>query len=692
MAVENNITITHPDVAKEWDYEKNNGLLPTDVTKGSTKKVFWKCQKGHSFDARIDHRCLMHTGCRFCSHKDVMPGETDLATVYPEIAAEWDYINNTDTPDHKLPFSNSKVSWICPICHKNYERKICDRTLNRMGCPHCTKPGERSTSQQEQSFIYYFSKVTETQSRIKIQGKEIDIYLPQLSAGIEYHGEYYHMKRTEKDEGKKALLKANGIRLITVKCERERTITDDTIAMETKEKANPSLSEMEWAIKESFSLLSLPMPDIDLKRDLSEIYALYIRSIKENNISTKYPDVAVDWNYELNKGLTPEMFAFASNKTVWWTCKVCGNDYDMKISNRTVNQMECPYCAGKRIKVGFNDLATTNPELLGDWDYINNHIKPEEISKGSDKQVRWKCRKCGYEWPAAISSRVAGSGCPACAGRVVVKGFNDLETLNPDVAALWNYSRNNHLPSDYTKMSNDKAWWLCPNCGHEWQAQISSISSGRRCPECAKRTRPVSRRKTMVKKKGSLADNYPELLAEWDYSKNKILPEDYPCGSDQKVWWICPNCGHSYEMSVYCRTGMKQNCPECGKIKSVVSSQKKRLEKRGTLVETCPDILDEWDYVKNERGPETYTKGSKAKVWWKCSKGHSWQAVIRTRAVLNCGCPLCSGRVRCMNVDTGEIFDNYTEAAKSIGVTRKAITFAIKHGTKCKGYRWKTIE
>ncbi|MBO4355292.1 MAG: zinc-ribbon domain-containing protein, partial [Clostridia bacterium] len=500
----------------------------------------------------------------------------------------------------------------------------------------------------------------------------------------------YHIKRTKKDEEKKADLTANGIKLITVKCGRERDVTDDTIVMETKYKANPSLRECEWAIKESFSLLSIPKPDIDLKRDLSEIYALYIRSIKENNISSKYPEIAADWNYELNKGLTPEMFSFGSNKKVWWTCKVCGNDYDMIISHRT-NNMGCPYCVGKRIKAGFNDLATTHPQLLSEWDYDKNILKPEEIGKGSDKKVWWKCRICGYEWEATISSRSAGCGCPACAGRTVVKGFNDFETLNPDAAALWNFSLNKSLPSDYTQGSNTKVWWLCPDCGHEWQTAICSISTGGRCPECAKRSRPIERRKTLIKKQGSLAVNYPELIKEWDHSKNILLPEDCPCGTEQKVWWICPDCGHSYETSVYCRV-MKHGCPECGKKKNVISAQKKRLADRGSLVDNCPEILNEWDYDKNERGPETYTKGSKAKVWWKCSKGHSWQASIRTRTVPKCGCPACAGKVKCMNVETGEIFDNYTAAAKSVGVTRKAITFAIKHGRKSKGYHWKAVD
>ena len=90
-----NLAETHPQIAAEWDYEMNGDLLPSDVSKGMTTEVYWKCSNGHSYQARIDHRCSMNSGCRYCSHRKPYPGETDLATVYPEIAQEWDFCTNT---------------------------------------------------------------------------------------------------------------------------------------------------------------------------------------------------------------------------------------------------------------------------------------------------------------------------------------------------------------------------------------------------------------------------------------------------------------------------------------------------------------------------------------------------------------------------------------------------------------------
>lgn len=635
-----------PELIAEWDYEKNTGISTDSVTSGCGQKVWWICPNGHSYSARIDHRCSMHSGCPYCAGKKPLRGETDLASVYPEIAAEWDRKNNPDPPEEYLPYSNIRKSWVCPICEKSYTRKIVERTLGKMGCPYCTKPGERSTSQQEQSFVFYLSQVTCVVNRKKIEGYEVDVYLPELRTGIEYHGEYYHLDRTEKDQAKAEHLAKLGIRLITIKSDRTRSVAHDTVVMQTSSlKTNPSDTELEWAISETFGLLSFPLPDINLKRDRSKIYALYIGSIKKNSLAEQHPKIASEWNYSLNKGLKPEMFAAASNKIVWWTCSKCKNDYEMKIANRTSNSQGCPFCAGKKVKAGYNDLATTHPQIAAEWDHEKNDKSPQDYSYGSDIKVWWICKKCGYSWIAAISSRTAGKGCPACAGKIVISGVNDLATICPDALKIWDYDRNNVMPGDVLAHSNKKAHWKCDHCGHEWEAVISSVVSGCRCPLCARKNRPIGLKNTLLLKRGSFAEQHPELLDEWDYERNEKQPEEYLSGSDQKVQWVCKTCGYHWSMSIYCRTKQGQGCPKCGREKSDASRHSNILARRGTLADQCPDLLSEWDFEKNEKGPECYTKGSKESVWWKCSKGHSWSAKIYARTgSKKSGCPICANK------------------------------------------------
>ena len=100
-----------------------------------------------------------------------------------------------------------------------------------------------------------------------------------------------------------------------------------------------------------------------------------------------------------------------------------------------------------------------NKKLMSEWDWHKNEnlgFIPSQITMGSDKKVWWKCNK-GHEWQAIIKSRNKGNGCPYCAGKKVLKGYNDLDTLNPKLASEWHHTKNGELtPKDVTVGSNKK--------------------------------------------------------------------------------------------------------------------------------------------------------------------------------------------------------------------------------------------
>ena len=75
--------------------------------------------------------------------------------------------------------------------------------------------------------------------------------------------------------------------------------------------------------------------------------------------------------------------------------------------------------------------------LLKEWDESRNFpLTPDTVSYGSKKKVWWTCEN-GHSWQTTVHVRSEGSGCPYCTGRKVLPGFNDLETLYPDVVAQW---------------------------------------------------------------------------------------------------------------------------------------------------------------------------------------------------------------------------------------------------------------
>lgn len=154
------------------------------------------------------------------------------------------------------------------------------------------------------------------------------------------------------------------------------------------------------------------------------------------------------------------------------------------VGNRS-NGHGCPYCSGKRVLIGFNDLQTMNPSLSSEWNYEKNEgLTPQDVTSNSNKLVWWKCSK-GHEYQAKIGDRNKGNGCPYCAGKKVLRGFNDLKSNNPSLSSEWNYERNGELtPENVTSNSSRRVWWKCSK-GHEWQGIIYNRNRGwSKCPWC----------------------------------------------------------------------------------------------------------------------------------------------------------------------------------------------------------------
>ena len=207
-----------------------------------------------------------------------------------------------------------------------------------------------------------------------------------------------------------------------------------------------------------------------------------------------------EWNWEKNNelGLDPKKITLGSKKIAWWICEH-GHEYDMVINRRKERHNNCPYCLGKRVLVGFNDLATVNPDLASEWNYKKNgELKPTMITGVCGKSVWWECQY-GHEWQAKVSNRANGNGCPYCCGYYVLAGYNDLATTRPDLAAEWNYEKNGDLlPTQVSRGYGHNVWWKCAKAGHEWQASPNSrdnMDSG--CPECSKGNR-VSLQETII--------------------------------------------------------------------------------------------------------------------------------------------------------------------------------------------------
>jgi hypothetical protein len=508
------LSVTHPELAAQAD-----GWDPTTFTFGSNSRVAWKCELGHMWESAIKNRAR-GSGCPVCSGRVVLVGFNDLATTHPELAAQadgWD-------PTTLSAGSNKRVGWKCEQGHV-WDVPVNGRSSGQ-GCPICTN----------QVVLAGFNDLVTTH--------------PELAA--------------QADGWDPTTLSAGSHKKVQWKCEDGH----------------------HWETVLGNRLRGSGCPVCSGHKVLAGF----------NDLATTNPELAAQAD-----GWDPTTLSAGSGKLVSWRCAQ-GHVWNSNIDNRSKGN-GCPVCSGRKVLAGFNDLATTNPELAAQadgWD-------PTTLSRGTPKIVGWKCSQ-GHRWKAGVTSRSTGDGCPICSSHRVQVGFNDLATTNPELAALadgWD-------PRTLTAGSNKRVAWKCEQ-GHQSVAPVSQRSQYG-CPVCSGHK--------VLAGFNDLATTHPELAAQadgWD-------PTTLSAGSSRKVGWKC-ELEHNWNATVASRAA-GNGCAFC--------SGRAVLIGFNDLATTNPELAalaDGWD-------PRTLTAYSNEKVGWKCELGHKSITTVGSRSA-GFGCPVC---------------------------------------------------
>ena len=532
----------------EWDWAKNTLYLPNNLSVNSGKKVWWVCSKGHSYESRIADRSNGH-GCPFCSGRKAVPGLNDFATVYPLLAEEWDFDNNKSLlPSQFKPSSNRNVWWNCRRGH-SWRTSIKNRT-NGHGCPYCAKvkaiPGENDFKTQYPHIAeeWHPSK-NENSSAVgvacfsnkkvwwlgmcghewqdspghRVMGRGCPICKKQNKTSFPEQAIYYYISKQYSD----AVNSFSDI--FSDAMELDIYIPSLKIGIEYDGKA--------W--HNSKSSLVREKKKFRICRD-NDIYLIRIKE-KMQDTDTITCDGIIYCSDNLDS-------------TILELSRYFHFDIDVNVARDRL-YIQKSYLISNRQR----SFLDTYPNISKEWHPTKNgSLSPAMFSPGSGEIVWWLC-KSGHEWKMAFKERAKGNGCPYCSNHRVLIGFNDLQTLNSELAYEWHPSSNHSkTPSNVLATSTDRVWWQCKN-GHEWQAQIRERYHGTGCPYC-------SNKKVLVGY-NDLATTNKKLVLEWDFAKNgDLTPTMLTSGSSKKVWWRCSICGYSWQSTVSNRN-RGSGCPKC---------------------------------------------------------------------------------------------------------------------------------
>ena len=174
----------------------------------------------------------------------------------------------------------------------------------------------------------------------------------------------------------------------------------------------------------------------------------------------------------------------ADPKTRDW---LCPKDHPYRASVRArVRGKSCDECKKQRTRTSGRSIVDTHPHLVPSWlPELNEGREPADYTKGSKLDVVWFCHKSGHEhtFEMRLEARTRGCDCPYCAGRLILEGFNDFATTDPELVGDWHPYRNRKYPNEVMRGSNDKHHWRCKD-GHKTHQSIPNRRLSGGCVEC----------------------------------------------------------------------------------------------------------------------------------------------------------------------------------------------------------------
>lgn len=345
----NDLATYYPKISKQWHPSKNGDLKPSEVLFGARKNIWWKCERGHEWQAWLYSRDPKTDGCKACINKVVVRGENDLESCFPEISKEWDFDKNGATKPSNVTYGSPRsFYWKCSKGH-SFKLSVYQRTKHGTSCKYCSG------------------------NAIEPGVSDLLTLYPAIS---------------------------------------ERFAQALNPSVNVNEIAPQSKKKYIWNCDKGHTFTSTP-------QQLVKGYGCGVCSGKQllagfNDVTARFPRVAMEWSNDLNGNLKASDFAPGSRNIVWWRCPE-GHDYRMRIDNRCFLNRKCAVCANRQVQIGVNDLASCRPDLALEWDAKKNgELGPSEVTYESTQKAWWLCDQ-GHSFHSQINWRSTRNvGCPKC--------------------------------------------------------------------------------------------------------------------------------------------------------------------------------------------------------------------------------------------------------------------------------------
>ena len=343
--------LQYPQLLDEWSHSRNVGISPSQVTPGSNKKYWWRCELGHEWEASAYNRTKPSgTGCPYCLNQRVLAGYNDLATTYPAICSEFHVAKNLGVgPSQISAGSEKRVWWVCALGHE-WEASPANRTRLGSGCPVCA--GVKVWSGFNDLASQYPKLASEWSDKNAITADQ------QLAGGNKkawwkcINGHEWQTKINVRVK-----LGAN-----CPVCSNQKVISGindlstihPEIAAQWHPEKNGEIAPSSVSVGSAKSYWWRCSKGHEWKAALSSrrtngcpVCGNRKVIAGENDLLTTNPEIAEQWHPEKNLDLQPSQVALGQTKSIWWSCF---EGHEWKATLETRSRSGCPRCA----KYGFD--------------------------------------------------------------------------------------------------------------------------------------------------------------------------------------------------------------------------------------------------------------------------------------------------------------------------------------------------
>ena len=537
-----NFKEAYPHLMKYWDFEKNN-LNPEEVHYGSRiKKIYFKCEKGHSFKktpANYKRLKTKNLNCPICLEEKQKKYKL-FKDVAPEYIKYWDFEKNINVDLNKIKENSTKFYYF--KCKKNHStlKRISDLVKlksKKINCNICSG----SITINETKLKNKYPEISREYCTIKNKDN-----LEEISANS---NKKYWWKCENNHYWKASVSSRTGVRYKNKEGSRcpycwSNSVSRNELIIYTE--LYQFFKKVKSTKKINRKTIDIYIEDINLaieydgskwhkdkKRDLDKN-----KLLKENNIDLirirENPLIKIskkDYIYDTQESVF---------RAIEYILKYIIENYKLqkkdkeKIINYLKNKKITNNKFFEKIKDNYKIKKIENKLLFLDYDYENNELPLNYYGQSSNYLANWKCHKCEYKYKKTIRNKSRSPNCKNCkVNKKKVKekskhGLKIKET-HPEIIK--------ELPVDRIKElenlthTNSRVYFnsKCSSCNHEFKTNMwNKIKEKQSCPNCGF---------NIYKKETNLLNKYPELIKYYSNDNTinlKYIDEKY----SKKLVWI----------------------------------------------------------------------------------------------------------------------------------------------------------